>query len=80
MDERALEAMLERAARKGAQDALQSIGLHDEDAGKDVQELRGLIDAWRGAKKTVWRTLTQAITMLVLGAIVAGSAIHFKGK
>lgn len=80
MDERALEALLERAAKKGAQDALESIGLHDEDAVKDVQELRGLIDAWRGAKKTVWRTVTQAITMALLGALLAGSYINIRGK
>jgi hypothetical protein len=81
MDPQALEALLERAAEKGARDALQSIGLHDDGATKDVHELRSLLDAWRSAKKTAWRTVTQAVTMALLGALVAGSYInYFKGK
>jgi hypothetical protein len=81
MDPQALEALLERAAQKGARDALQSIGLHDDGATKDVQELRGLLDAWRSAKKTAWRAVTQAITMALLGALVTGTYMnYFKGK
>jgi hypothetical protein len=79
MDEHQLEAMIERAAKRGAKEALESIGLHDDSAGNDVRELRGLLDAWRGARKTVWRTITQAITMAVLGALAAGAFIQLKG-
>jgi hypothetical protein len=79
MDDLALEEMIERAAKRGAREALESIGLHDNSAGHDVRELRGLLDAWRGAKKTVWRTITQAITMAVLGALAAGLFIQIKG-
>lgn len=78
MDEKQIEAMLERAAKKGAKEALESIGLHDEKAVHDVVELRGLLDAWRGAKKTVWRTVTQALTMAFLGALAAGTFIQLK--
>ena len=79
MDEHQLEAMIERAAKRGAKEALESIGLHDDSAGNDVRELRGLLDAWRGARKTVWRTITQAITMAMLGALAAGTFIQLKG-
>jgi len=79
MDEHELEAMIERAAKRGAKEALESIGLHDDSAGNDVRELRGLLDAWRGARKTVWRTITQAITMAMLGALAAGTFIQLKG-
>lgn len=79
MDEKQLEAMIERAAKRGAKEALESIGLHDDEAGRDVQELRGLLDAWRGTKRTVWKTVTQAFTMALLGAIAAGTYINFRG-
>lgn len=78
MDDRQIEALLERAAKKGAREALESIGLHDDDAVKDVQELRGLLDAWRGAKRTVWRTIMQAVTMAFLGALAAGTFLQIK--
>lgn len=79
MDEKALEEMIERAAKRGAKEALESIGLHDDSAGHDVRELRGLLEAWRGAKKTAWKTVTQAITMALLGALAAGTFIQIRG-
>lgn len=79
MNDADLEAMIERAAKRGAKEALESIGLHDDDAGHDVRELRSLLEAWRGAKKTVWKTVTQAITMALLGALAAGTFLHIKG-
>jgi hypothetical protein len=79
MDDAKIEALIERAARKGAKEALESIGLHDDNAVHDVQELRGLLDAWRSAKKTVWKTIMQAMTMAMLGALAAGTFMHLKG-
>lgn len=80
MDEHQIEALLERAAKKGAREALESIGLHDDHAVQDVQELRSLLDAWRGTKRTVLRTITQAITMALLGALAAGAYLNIKGQ
>ena len=45
-----LEAMLDRAAKKGAKQALSSIGLHDETAGRDISEMRNLLDTWRDTR------------------------------
>jgi 2-iminoacetate synthase ThiH len=78
MNEEQIEAMLERAAKKGAREALESIGLHDDCAVHDVTELRGLLDAWRSAKRTIWKTIMQAFTMAALGALAAGAFIHLK--
>lgn len=78
MNEQQIEEMIERAAKKGAKEALESIGLHDDDAMHDVRELRTLLDAWRGAKKTVWKTVMQAMTMAFLGALAAGTYIQLK--
>ena len=78
MDAQQIEAMMERAAKKGAKEALESIGLHDDGAVHDVTELRGLLDAWRSAKRTIWKTIMQAFTMAALGALAAGTFIHLK--
>jgi len=79
MNEEQIEAMIERAAKKGAKEALESIGLHDDGAVHDVTELRGLLDAWRSAKRTIWKTIMQAATMAMLGALAAGTFMHLKG-
>ena len=42
-----LEDMLDRAAQRGATAALREVGLHDDDARKDIQEMRSLLEAWR---------------------------------
>ena len=49
-----LEAMLDRAAKRGATQALAAIGLHDENAAVDVREMRSLLEAWRDTRKSIW--------------------------
>jgi len=65
-----LEAMLDRAARKGAKQALASIGLLDDSAQKDIVEMRSLLEAWRDTRKSVWNTVTKVITVSILTFIV----------
>jgi hypothetical protein len=79
MSPEVIEEMMARAAQKGARAALESIGLHDENAGDDMKELRNLLDAWRSTKKTVWSQVVKAVTMAVLGAVAAGAVLQFKG-
>ena len=38
-----IEEMLDKAARRGAKEALRSIGLLDDDAQKDIIEMRSLL-------------------------------------
>lgn len=68
-----LEDMLDRAARKGAKAALSSIGLLDEDAHKDISEMRGLLEAWRDTRKSIWGTVirvsTTALLVFIAGAV-----------
>tara|TARA_R110001632_G_scaffold48954_5_gene123111 strand:- start:425 stop:676 length:252 start_codon:yes stop_codon:yes gene_type:complete len=68
-----LEAMLDRAARKGAKEALASIGLLDDNAHKDVTEMRSLLEAWRDTRKSLWstviRTTTTAILVFIASAV-----------
>ena len=67
-----LEAMLDRAARRGAKEALRSIGLLDDDAHKDITEMRSLIEAWRDTRKSIWSTITKLVTVGVL-TFIAGA-------
>jgi hypothetical protein len=67
-----LEAMLDRAARRGAKEALRSIGLLDDDAQRDITEMRGLIEAWRETRKSIWSTITKLVTVAVL-TFIAGA-------
>jgi hypothetical protein len=73
----ALEAMLERAAEAGAKKALAGVGLHDDDAPRDVRDLRDLIESWRDAKKEVGRTVARLLTTALLAALVAAAAVKW---
>ena len=75
-----LRTMMEQAAEIGAKKALYSVGLHDEDAGNDIHELRGLLDSWRGAKKTVVTAIVQAVTAALLGAMALGAYFELSKK
>ena len=66
-----LEAMLDRAARRGAKEALRSIGLLDDDAHKDISEMRSLLEAWRDTRKGVWSTVVKMSTVAIITFIAA---------
>lgn len=61
-----IEEMLDRAAKRGAKAALKEVGLHDEDASKDVRELRSLLETYRETRKGVWNTIVKFVTIAVL--------------
>ena len=72
------EAILERAAERGARHALHEVGLDGEDAAHDIRELRNLLDAFNEAKKTAGLTI---IKMLVTGfvmVLLAGTVLKLK--
>ena len=73
-----LEAMLDRAAKKGAAEALRSLGLHDEDAANDLRDMRGLLEAWRMTKKSIWSTTVKMGTVAVLSFIAAAMWMSIK--
>ena len=74
-----LEAMLDRAARKGAKQALASIGLLDDSAQKDITEMRSLLEAWRDTRKSIWNTVTKVLTVSIL-TFIAGAVWMTMGK
>ena len=74
-----LEDILDRAARRGAKEALRSIGLLDDDAHKDITEMRSLLEAWRDTRKSIWSTLVKLVTVGVL-TFIAGAVWMTMGK
>jgi len=67
-----LEAIIQRAAKAAAKEALQDVGLHDDDAIHDLKELRGLLDSWREVRRSVAHTIIKIFTVALLGALVTG--------
>lgn len=75
-----LAAMLDEAAERGANRVLEKLGLTDEDAGKDIRDLRTLIDGWRKAKRSALQAMVQWVTTAVLGILAAAFYLKFGGK
>ena len=67
-----LEEMLDRAARRGAKEALRSIGLLDDSAQRDITEMRSLLEAWRDTRKSIWTTTIRLVTVALL-TFIAGA-------
>ena len=73
-----LDELLTRAAELGAERALACLGLENGHAAADIRDLRGLIDAWRDARRTAWQTAVKVVTTGVLAALLVGVAIKLK--
>ena len=73
------ETALRTIVREELKSVLKEVGLHDDDAGNDVRDLRSLITDWRGIKKTVWQTIAKAGTVFVLGLLMLGAWSKFNG-
>ncbi len=74
-----IEDMLTKAARRGAKVALRSIGLLDDDAQKDIIEMRSLLEAWRDTRKSFWSTVVKLTTVALL-TFIAGAVWMTMGK
>jgi hypothetical protein len=75
-----LEALLDRAARRGAREVLHELGLHDENASKDISEIRNLLVAWRDTKRNIWSTVTRVVTGAILIFIGGAVVMAIKGN
>jgi Family of unknown function (DUF6127) len=67
-----LQAIVEEGAEAGAARALKRLGLMDEKAGDDIQELRELVQGWRDVKKSALRSfigwlMRSIVALLLLG-------------
>lgn len=75
IDEIALRSII----REEMKSVLKEVGLHDDDAGNDVRDLRSLITDWRGMKKTIWQTIARAGTLFILGILMLGAWSKING-
>jgi len=73
------ESALRRIVKEEMRSALKEVGLHDDNAGDDVRDLRSLITDWRSIKKTVWNPIAKAGTMFVLGLLMFGAWSKLNG-
>jgi hypothetical protein len=73
------EVALRQIVREEMKSVLKEVGLHDDDAGNDVRDLRSLITDWRGIKKTIWQTIARAGTLFVLGILMLGAWSKLNG-
>ena len=70
-----LRALVEESSQAGARRALASLGLDDERARRDMDELRELLSAWRDAKRSARQAVVSWAVRLCLAALLAGMAL-----
>lgn len=80
-----LDAVATKAAEEGARRVMRDLGIPTDEAGlhafrKDMIEARGLIEAFRTARSTIWVTMVRWGTAMFLAAIAAalGWGLHDK--
>ena len=66
------ECML-NAAETGARKALADLGLDDEHAVHDLNDLRSLLSNWKEVRREALKTMTRIVTTVLLGAIAFGA-------
>ena len=73
-----LRALVEESSQAGARRALGALGLDDERARRDMDELRELLSAWREAKRSVWKAVVGWFVRLFLALVLVGLAVRFR--
>src|SRR5437763_9325187 len=73
-----LRALVEESSQAGARRALASLGLDDERARRDMDELRELLSAWRDAKRSAWRAVVTWVMRLLLATLLIGIAVRLR--
>jgi len=80
ISEEQLEVILDRAAKRGAKEALSELGLQDDQAQKDIHEMRSLLDAYRDTKKSIWTTFIRLATVAILSFVAASVWMQIGNK
>jgi hypothetical protein len=71
-----LRALVEESSQVGAARALASLGLDDDHARRDMDELRELLSAWRDAKRSAWQAVIAWIGRIFLATLLIGLAVR----
>ena len=71
-----LRAIVEESSELGASRVIARLGLGDENAQDDIDELRELLGAWRDAKASAWKAAIQWIVRGFLALLLIGIAVR----
>lgn len=71
-----LRAVIEEAGKVGARRALGALGLEDERARRDMDELRELLVTWRDIRRSAWRTAIRWAMRGLLALLMVGMAVR----
>ena len=71
-----LRALIEEASELGAARALARLGLGDDKASGDIDELRELLSAWRDAKASAWKAAVEWLVRGVFALLLIGIAMR----
>ena len=73
-----MRALVEESSQAGARRALASLGLDDERARRDMDELRELLGAWRDAKRSAWRAAVTWVVRVACAMVLIGIAVRLR--
>lgn len=73
-----LRALIEESSQAGARRALSCLGLDDDRARRDMDELRELLGAWRDAKRSARRAVVAWVTRVCLALLLIGIAVRLR--
>ncbi|RKF20584.1 hypothetical protein D6851_10605 [Altericroceibacterium spongiae] len=71
-----LRAIIEEASQHGADRVLHRLGLADDNAQSDIDELRELLRAWRDAKASAWKAVVDWMVRGVMALLLVGIAMR----
>ncbi len=71
-----LRAIVEESSELGANRVLMRLGLHDDNAQDDIDELRELLGAWRDAKASAWKAVVEWLVRGVCALLLVGIAVR----
>ncbi|MXP26886.1 hypothetical protein GRI39_12670 [Altererythrobacter indicus] len=71
-----LRGIIEEASQQGADRVLQRLGLNDDGAQSDIDELRELLRAWRDAKASAWKAVIDWAVRGIMALLLVGIAMR----
>ncbi len=71
-----LRAIVEESSELGADRVLDRLGLDDENAQGDIDELRDLLEAWRVAKTSAWKAVVDWVVRGAMALLLIGIAMR----
>jgi len=71
-----LRAMLEETTQIAADRVIDRLGLSDDSASGDLDELRELLQAWRDAKASAWKAFVEWVVRGVLAVLLIGISVR----